>query len=220
MWTIGITMAGPIRFPRSISTARQVAYSRTLPKSGVYTPEIVVDGYAEITGDRGQQLGEAILRAGSIPKANVLLNPSTEKAPGKASFDAKVSQLPPIPKGDELELWVAVTEKGLQSDVKAGENNGETLRHAAVVRSLRKVGSHQKWSGLFRPGYGEAGKELEAREPHRGRVCRGQEVLQDRGGGHRSRGLSGEITSPQFWPSFWGEGSRNRYSSRAFEKCK
>jgi hypothetical protein len=122
-------------------TARQVAYSHILPKSGVYTPEIVVDGCAEIRGNRGQQLGEAIQRAAVIPKAIVMLSPSAEKNPGRTSFDVKVAHLPSIPKGDELELWVAVTEKGLQSDVRAGENNGETLRHAAVVRSLRRVGS-------------------------------------------------------------------------------
>ncbi len=122
-------------------TARQVAYSHVLPKSGVYTPELVVDGCAEITGNRGQQLGEAIQRAALVPKANVKLAASAEKVPGKASFDVNVAQLPAIPKGDELELWIAVTEKGLQSAVKAGENSGETLRHAAVVRSLRKAGS-------------------------------------------------------------------------------
>src|SRR5271167_3856473 len=128
-------------------TSRQIGYSRVLPKSGVYTPQIVVDGYAEITGNRGQQLGEAIRRAAMVPKANVTLIPSLEQAPGRASFEVKVDHLPATPEGDELELWVAVTEKGLQSDVKAGENSGETLRHAAIVRSLRKAGTTKNGAG-------------------------------------------------------------------------
>lgn len=128
-------------FSSSDFTERQVVYSHVLPKSGVYTPQIIVDGYAEIAGSRAQQLGVAIQKAASVPKANVTLNPSPEKDSGKVSFEVKVDHLPSLSKGDELELWVAVTEKSLQSDVKAGENSGETLRHAAVVRSLRKAGS-------------------------------------------------------------------------------
>jgi hypothetical protein len=128
-------------------TSRQVAYSRVLPKSGVYTPQIVVDGSVEITGNRGQQLDAAIRQAALVPKATVMLIPSAEKTPGKASFEVKVDHLPPIPAGDELEFWVAVTEKGLQSNVKAGENSGEILRHAAVVRSLQKAGTTKNGAG-------------------------------------------------------------------------
>jgi hypothetical protein len=128
-------------FSSSEFTNRQVAYSQALPKSGVYTPQMIVDGYAEIAGSRIQQLSGAIQRARLAPKAEVKLSASGEKDPGKASFEVKVDHLPDLLKTNELELWVAVTEKGLYSEVKGGENSGETLRHAAIVRSLRKVGS-------------------------------------------------------------------------------
>jgi hypothetical protein len=128
-------------FSSSEFTNRQLAYSQALPKSGVYTPQMIVDGYAEIAGSRIQQLSGAIQRARLAPKAEVKLSASGEKDPGKASFEVKVDHLPDLLKGNELELWVAVTEKGLHSEVKGGENSGETLRHAAIVRSLRKVGS-------------------------------------------------------------------------------
>ena len=36
---------------------------------------------------------------------------------------------------------MAITETGLHSDVKRGENAGEDLHHAAVVRKLRKLGA-------------------------------------------------------------------------------
>jgi hypothetical protein len=128
-------------FSSSEFTKRQVAYSQALPKSGVYTPQTIVDGYAEIEGSRAQQLSEAIQRARLAPKADVKLSASGESDTGKASFEVKVDHLPDLPKGDGLELWVAVTEKGLHSEVKGGENSGETLRHAAIVRSLHKVSS-------------------------------------------------------------------------------
>jgi hypothetical protein len=39
-----------------------------------------------------------------------------------------------------VEVWLAITETGLHSDVKRGENSGHDLHHAAVVRSIRKIG--------------------------------------------------------------------------------
>jgi hypothetical protein len=120
-------------------TQRQNSYAYVLPKGGVYTPQIIVDGSTEIPGSRPKQTSEAIQRAASLPKAHVTLHQLEEKGSGKATFEVQVDHLPVIPKGDELELWVAVTERGLQTEVKAGENSGETLHHAAVVRTLRKA---------------------------------------------------------------------------------
>jgi hypothetical protein len=59
--------------------------------------------------------------------------------PGKPAFELQIKSLNGISPRGATELWLAVTEKGLQTDVKAGENSGETLKHAAVVRSLRKI---------------------------------------------------------------------------------
>jgi len=56
-------------------------------------------------------------------------------------LEIQIKNLSEVSLHDTAELWVAVTEKDLQTDVKAGENSGETLKHAAVVRSLRKVDS-------------------------------------------------------------------------------
>jgi len=35
-------------------------------------------------------------------------------------------------------VWLAITETGLHSSVTRGENAGEDLHHAAVVRFMRK----------------------------------------------------------------------------------
>jgi hypothetical protein len=43
--------------------------------------------------------------------------------------------------GDTPEVWLAITEAHLHSNVTAGENAGEDLRHASVLRSLRKMGA-------------------------------------------------------------------------------
>jgi hypothetical protein len=42
---------------------------------------------------------------------------------------------------DAPEVWVAITETGLHSAVNGGENAGQDLHHAPVVRWLRKAGN-------------------------------------------------------------------------------
>jgi hypothetical protein len=42
--------------------------------------------------------------------------------------------------GDAVEVWLAVTEDGLHSDVSRGENAGHVLHHTATLRSLHKIG--------------------------------------------------------------------------------
>src|SRR5258708_14658306 len=41
---------------------------------------------------------------------------------------------------DTTEVWLAITETGLHSAVNGGENTGQDLHHAPVVRFFRKAG--------------------------------------------------------------------------------
>jgi len=118
---------------------RQSDYARIFRKDGVYTPQMVVDGQIEFVGSRSLAAREAIQKAGNQPKAEIVLSAGANSSPGKPAFGVQVGSLTGLSVPGETELWIAVTEKGLQTDVKAGENSGETLKHAAVVRSLRKI---------------------------------------------------------------------------------
>jgi len=118
---------------------RQEQYASTLHKDGVYTPQLIIDGSTEVVGSRSREAEEIIQRAASLPKASLTLQENGERKNGKATFQFKAVSLPSASNPDKLELWVAVTERGLQSDVQAGENSGQRLQHATVVRSLRKV---------------------------------------------------------------------------------
>jgi hypothetical protein len=50
------------------------------------------------------------------------------------------TQLPPLTPGDHADLVVAIIEDHLRTEVKRGENQGKTLTHAAVVRTLQTIG--------------------------------------------------------------------------------
>jgi len=129
---------------------RQNDYSHVFGTDGVYTPQMIVDGQSEIVGSRSRQAREAIQKAAGQPKAEIDLLASANATPGKPAFEVQIKSLNGISVRDAAELWLAVTEKGLQTDVKAGENSGETLKHAAVVRSLRKIDTIRDPAGYSR----------------------------------------------------------------------
>ena len=118
---------------------RQSDYAQVFGTDGVYTPQMVVDGQSELVGSRSAAAREAIQKAANQPKAEIVLGAGANSSPGKPAFEVQIKSLGGVSVRGEAELWIAVTEKGLQTDVKAGENSGETLKHAAVVRSLRKI---------------------------------------------------------------------------------
>ena len=118
-------------------TERQQNYAQSFRHGGPYTPQMVVDGQVEFVGSRSDQARKAIAAATTEPRANVtiLRDPA---ASDKPEWTVSVRQLTAT--GDTAEVWLAVTETGLQSNVEAGENSGRNLSHAAVVRKLFKLG--------------------------------------------------------------------------------
>jgi hypothetical protein len=118
---------------------RQNDYAEAFRRDGVYTPQMIVDGQSEFIGSRSLSAREAIQKAADQPKLAMDLRLDGNSKADKSALEIELHNPKAISLRDGLELWVAITEKGLQSDVKAGENSGETLKHAAVVRSLHKA---------------------------------------------------------------------------------
>ena len=126
-------------YSSSTFTERQNDYARKFGNSGVYTPQMIVDGQTEFIGSRSREAREIIQKAAVQSKLMIQLSPANHPENGKVGFDIKVSGFSKLPDVQEAELWVAISEKNLHSDVKAGENSGERLQHAPVVRSIRKL---------------------------------------------------------------------------------
>jgi hypothetical protein len=119
-------------------TSRQEEYSHVLPDGGVYTPQMVVDGRAQFVGSRTHEAHDQIRWAASHPKSRLLLTPISAPNPHSRSFTLTLDPSSPSLDSSPLDLWIAVTEKNLHSNVTAGENSGHTLQHAPVARELRK----------------------------------------------------------------------------------
>src|SRR5262249_33021120 len=121
-------------------TVRQYNYAGVLGNGNPYTPQMVVDGTAEFSGSRAQQAQRSIAEAAALAKTEVTLSQGTASKPGTENFSVRVGKLSPSAKGGAAEVWLAITETGLHSSVTRGENAGHELRHAAIVRSMRKIG--------------------------------------------------------------------------------
>ncbi len=118
-------------------TARQNDYASSFHNETVYTPQMVVDGRAEFVGSDNERASAAIAHAARLPKAQVGVAPGAEPD----VFTVSVRGLPPLAPGDTADVYFAVTEDGLRSHVRGGENRGRTLTHVAVVQSLERLGT-------------------------------------------------------------------------------
>ncbi len=119
-------------------TDRQGEYAQAFKNDQVYTPQMVVDGKTEFVGSEEKQAGQAITAAARQPKTSVALVVNAG-ANGAKTIRASVAPLPPFVRAGDV--FVALTESGLSSQVMRGENSGRHLAHAAVVRLLVSLGT-------------------------------------------------------------------------------
>ncbi len=127
-------------FSSSRWSQRQQAYAaRVFHTNRIYTPQVVVNGHAECVGNSERDVASRIAEALSTDPAariNLAVGPPTPDGHLKVNVGAKLARA--VAAGD-LDLWVAVYESGLSTDVKAGENASRVLRNDRVVRRLEKA---------------------------------------------------------------------------------
>jgi len=111
---------------------RQSRYSEAWGKDGVYTPQMVVDGRAELNGSDGRKAQQTIARAAQEKKAVVKLAIAGER------LRVEVTELP---HSRDAEVLLAITEGNLKSDVRRGENSGRSILHTGVTRRLEVIGT-------------------------------------------------------------------------------
>lgn len=122
-------------------TERQNRYAQQSWPNRVYTPQTVVDGAAEFVGSDRASLTTAIAAAKLRTKANVALGWSDGNTLGVTISGA----------ANASDVMFAITEDGLATDVKRGENAGRKLPHVRVVRSLIKIGQTDNTGAFAMP---------------------------------------------------------------------
>jgi hypothetical protein len=120
------------RFSSPLFSSRQQDYGQALHLETVYTPQVVVNGQAQVLGSDENAVRAAIRAAAQGPRATVALR--------VAGLDSASCQVRGFPPGTQTaDVLLAVTESSLVTFVSGGENNGSRLRQSAVVRSLHTL---------------------------------------------------------------------------------
>jgi hypothetical protein len=122
-------------FSSEAATARQQEYGQAFGGRQVYTPQMIVDGYAEFVGSYEGTALRAVRAAGAAPKPAVRLSWADSQM-----LAIRIEPLANAAQGDTPQVILAVAENMLHSEVKRGENAGRALEHDGVVRQLITVG--------------------------------------------------------------------------------
>ena len=125
-------------FSAPMFAQRQHEYGDVLG-SVLYTPQMVVDGQIEFVGSQRTIARQAIARAAVAPKAEMVLAMTGGGGRNAVRVEVTISGVARLGARGDADLWLAVTEGGLATDVRRGENAHRRLRHAAVVRRLEKI---------------------------------------------------------------------------------
>jgi hypothetical protein len=128
-------------FSSSQWTQRQRDYAAGLADHGVYTPELVVNGRSGFVGSRTAETYRAILGAIAQPHTEISVSVLKGENRKHEGLRVEAGKLVGAQPDDTAEVWLAVTETGLHNAVSGGENAGQDLHHAPVVRWLHKAGT-------------------------------------------------------------------------------
>jgi hypothetical protein len=129
------------RFASPLYTARQNRYASVWQQARIYTPQMVVDGGVELIGSDWNGAGRAIGTAAAAPKLGVTLATDASASARDGRVALRIDVQPSVAVSGKADVFLALTEDGLVSDVLRGENEAKRLSHVAVVRSLDRVGA-------------------------------------------------------------------------------
>jgi hypothetical protein len=140
-------------FSSAAWSQRQMSYAKAFHSNRIYTPQLVVGGRSECVGSEEREVMRRIHEAlAAEPEGEVTLGApvaanaggagsgaGASAAAGKSARVTVSARLLRGVGGGSQEVWVALTESGLTTAVKAGENASATLHDDHVVRRLVKA---------------------------------------------------------------------------------
>jgi hypothetical protein len=120
-------------FGSPVFTARQRAYQNGLANDNVWTPQVVVDGRADVVGQNLAEI-ERLIRA-----HRAFTGPTVAFRDGGVGLAGGATPTRPA------DVWlVRYDPRIVDVPVRRGENGGRTLPHVDVVRELVRIGG---WNG-------------------------------------------------------------------------
>ena len=126
------------RFSQQAFTDRQNSYGNRFQLDSVYTPQLVVNGNRQVLGSDGR----AILRAVAEQEAATVNLRVLTFRPNEHGWNLEFSVAGTVPK-EGVAIFAVIADDQDSTHVQRGENEGRTLTHVSVARSLTRVASVQ-----------------------------------------------------------------------------
>ncbi len=116
-------------FSNADYTKRQKNYARTL-KSGVYTPQVIVNGEEQFVGSDENKLHASINKdLKQKPQQHLSITAKANDNTIEISYQTNSIN----------NLNIALMQSGAETKVQRGENHGATLHHVNIVRSFQTI---------------------------------------------------------------------------------
>lgn len=130
-------------FATEANTYRQKSYAKTMNRSGIYTPQIVVDGKLDVVGNQRDRVMAAIVNR----HVQIAAESPVTLTLGIAFGRVEIAIPAAAPRAKEKPLatiWVMRTLSSATVNVQQGENKNHQLSYANLVRELHRAG---EWTG-------------------------------------------------------------------------
>jgi hypothetical protein len=120
------------------NTQRQKSYARAMSRSGIYTPQMIIDGRLDVVGNQRDRVMAALtLRSSEEPLIPIVI--------GTAAGRVEIAIPAATSKSKSLAtIWVMRTLAQGSVNVEQGENRNHQLTYTNVVRDLKRAG---EWNG-------------------------------------------------------------------------
>jgi len=125
-----------------IFSDRQEEYASRFD-SDVYTPQLVVDGSAEVVGGNWAKAEHAIKAATGHSKMALSINGKKQGSHALVHIQA-----PAKSDNESGQIYVVLASDSAQSHVTRGENKGRELTHTAVAYYFKRIGNLSKNGGV------------------------------------------------------------------------
>ncbi|MDP1869357.1 thioredoxin family protein [Bradyrhizobium sp.] len=122
-------------------SARQKAYSAARGDRNVYTPQVIVNGSAQVIGSDRAAIDSAI---GDTAKADGVMSVPVSIALAGKQVTVSVAASTKGPAASLGEVWICSVTREVPILIGKGENRGQKVTYYNVVRNLLKVGD---WNG-------------------------------------------------------------------------
>jgi hypothetical protein len=123
------------------NTQRQKSYAAAMSHSGIYTPQMIIDGRLDVVGNQRDRVLAALAARGSDGFAEMSVPISIGTASGRVEIS-----IPAVKTKTKLfaTIWVMRTLAQGSVNVEQGENRNHQLTYTNIVRDLQRAG---EWNG-------------------------------------------------------------------------